>query len=54
MSNGLLFHNNLKLNEVFGSVNNELFACTSVISIGDFLQLCRRTCNYVSHLYEED
>ena len=37
--NDLLFYADLRLNETFGSVNNEPFAGITVITVGDFCQL---------------
>ena len=39
VSNDLLFYVHLRLNEIFGSVNNEPFAGITVITVGDFFQL---------------
>ena len=39
ISNELLFYIHLRLNEIFGSVNNELLAGITVIVVGDLLQL---------------
>ena len=39
VSNDLLFYNHLRLNEMFGSVNNEPFAGITVTTVGDFFQL---------------
>ena len=39
VSNELLFNVHLRLNEIFGSVNNDPFAGTTVIVVGDLLQL---------------
>ena len=39
VSNGLLFFVHLRLNEIFGSANNEPFAGIAVISVGNFFQL---------------
>ena len=39
VSNDLLFYVHLRLNEIFGSVNNEHFAGITVITVGDFFQL---------------
>ena len=36
VSNDLLFYNHLRLNEMFGSVNNEPFAGITVTTVGDF------------------
>ena len=38
-SNDLLFHVHLRLTEIFGSVNDQLFAGVSVITVDDFFQL---------------
>ena len=38
-SNELLFYVHLRLNEIFGSVNNDPFADITVIVVGDLLQL---------------
>ena len=34
-----IFFVHLRLNEIFGSVNNEPFAGVTVITVGDFFQL---------------
>ena len=39
VSNELLFNVHLRLNEIFGSVNNDPFAGITVIVVGDLLQL---------------
>ena len=39
VSNELLFYMHLRLNEIFGSVNNDRFAGLTVIAVGDLLQL---------------
>ena len=39
VSNDLLFYVHLRLNEIFGSVNNEPFAGITVITVGDVFQL---------------
>ena len=39
ISNELLFYIHLRLNEIFGSVNNDPFAGLTVIVVGDLLQL---------------
>ena len=39
VSNELLFYMHLRLNEIFGSVNNDRFAGLTVIVVGDLLQL---------------
>ena len=39
VSNDLLFYVHLRLNEIFGSVNNEPFVGITVITVGDFFQL---------------
>ena len=39
VSNELLFYVHLRLNEIFGSVNNDPFAGITVIVVGDLLQL---------------
>ena len=39
VSNNLLFHVHLRLNEILGTVNDKPFAGISVITVGDFFQL---------------
>ena len=39
VSNELLFYVHLRLNEIFGAVNNDHFADITVIVVGDLLQL---------------
>ena len=39
VSNNLLFYVHLRLNEIFGTVNDKPFAGISVITVGDFFQL---------------
>ena len=39
VSNELFFYVHLRLNEIFGSVNNDPFAGITVIVVGDLLQL---------------
>ena len=39
VSNDLLFYVHLRLNKMFGSVNNEPFAGITVITVGEFFQL---------------
>ena len=36
--NNLLFYDHLRLNEIFGTVNDKSFAGLSVITVGDFFQ----------------
>ena len=36
--NNLLFYDHLRLNEIFGTVNDKPFAGISVITVGDFFQ----------------
>ena len=36
--NNLLFYEHLRLNEIFGTVNDKPFAGISVITVGDFFQ----------------
>ena len=38
VSNNLLFYVHLRLNEIFGTVNDKPFAGISVITVGDFFQ----------------
>ena len=39
VSNDLFFYVHLRLNEIFGSLNNETFAGITVITVSDFFQL---------------
>ena len=39
VSNDLLFYVHLRLNQILGSVNNEPFVGSTVITVGDFFQL---------------
>ena len=52
VSNDLLFHNHLRLLEIFGCLNNTPFACLSII-VRDFLQLAPVRAKTVSADYND-